>query len=170
MNISIYIFPVLILLLMLFAAFKKVKLYDSFALGAKGAFPLAVRIFPYLVTIFVLTELFEVSGFSDFLSAFISPLLKLCGIPVELSKLMLIKPFSGSGSLALLSELYSKYGADSYIARCGSVIYGSSETIFYVAAVYFAKIEDKKLLAPIIISLVASFISSAFGCFLCLLI
>jgi spore maturation protein B len=159
---------VLILLLILFAAFKKVKLYDAFAAGAKGAFPLAVRIFPYLVTIFVLTELFEISGLSNFLSGLLAPVLKICGVPVELSKLLLIKPFSGSGSLALLSELYTQYGADSYISRCASVIYGSSETIFYVAAVYFAKIENKKLLAPIIIALAASFISSVFGCFLCL--
>jgi len=168
MKISIYIFPMLILLLMLYAAFKKVKLYDSFAKGAKGAFPLIIQIFPYLVTIFVLTEVFEASGFSDFLSNLLAPVLKLFGIPVELSKLMLLKPFSGSGSLALLSELYAKHGADSYIARCASVIYGSSETIFYIAAVYFAKIENKKLFAPILISIAASFISSIFGCFLCL--
>ncbi len=164
---SAYIIPVLFLIIFLFAIFKKVKPYDAFTLGAKSAIPFATSIFPYLVSIFVLTELFEASGLSSALLSVLSPLFNLFGIPKELTKLVLIKPFSGSGSLALLSEIYTQYGVDSYLARCASVIYGSSETVFYVAGVYFAGAKTKNLTKPIIISLVASFFSCVFACLIC---
>ncbi len=167
---SKYLIPALFLVIFILAMIKKVKPYDAFTLGAKSAVPLAVSIFPYLVSIFVLTELFEISGLSDIFSNLLSPVFGFLGIPKELTKLVLIKPFSGSGSLALLSEIFTTYGVDSYLARCACVIYGSSETVFYIAAVYFAGAKTKKLLVPIIISLIASFCSCIFACFICLVI
>lgn len=164
---SAYFIPVIFIAIFLYSILKKVKLYDAFTEGAKSAIPFAINIFPYLASIFVLTELFEVSGLSDLISNFLSPVFSILGIPRELTKLVLIKPFSGSGSLAVLSEIYSNFGVDSYIARCASVIYGSSETVFYIAAVYFANAKTKKLTAPIIISLFASFASCIFACFIC---
>ena len=164
---SKYFIPALFLIIFLYAIIKKVKPYDAFTQGAKSAVPFAVSIFPYLVSIFVLTELFEVSGISNAVSNFLSPFFNLLGIPKELTKLVLIKPFSGSGSLAVLTEIYTTYGVDSYIARCASVIYGSSETVFYVASVYFAGAKTKKLTLPIAISLIASFFSCVFACFIC---
>lgn len=167
---SKFLIPFLFLVIFVFAFFKKVKPYDAFTLGAKSALPFASSIFPYLVSIFVLTELFDASGLSNLLLGALSPVFNLFGIPSELSKLVLIKPFSGSGSLALLSEIYSTYGVNSYLARCASVIYGSSETVFYVASVYFAGAKTKNLTKPIIISLVASFFSCVFACFICKII
>ena len=164
---SKYFIPILFLIVLLFSIIKKVKPYDAFTEGAKSAIPFAISVFPYLVSIFILTELFEASGLSSAVSTFLQPVFSLLGIPAELTKLVLIKPFSGSGSLAILSEIYTKYGVDSYLSRCASVIYGSSETVFYIAAVYFAGAKTKKLTAPILISLVASFISCAFACFIC---
>lgn len=164
---SKYFIPILFLTIFILALIKKVKPYDAFTLGAKSAIPFAVSIFPYLVTIFVLTELFEVSGISNAVSNFLSPLFTLLGIPTELTKLVLIKPFSGNGALAILNEIFTKYGVDSYLSRCASVIYGSSETVFYVAAVYFAGAKTKNLSKPIIISLIASFFSCVFACFIC---
>ena len=164
---SKYFIPILFLFIFVFAIIKKVKPYDAFVQGAKNALPFACSIFPYLATIFVLTELFEASGISTFTANLLSPVFKFLGIPNELTKLVLIKPFSGSGSLALLTEIFKTYGPDSYISRCASVIYGSSETVFYVAAVYFAGAKTKKLTLPIIISLIASFISCVFACFIC---
>ena len=164
---SKYFVPVMFLAVFLFAIYKKVKPYDAFTTGAKSAIPFAVSVFPYLVSIFVLTELFEVSGLSTIISNFISPVLGFFGIPKELTRLILIKPFSGSGSLAVLSEIYTTYGVDSYLARCASVIYGSSETVFYVSAVYFANAKTKNLTKPIVISLTATFISCAFACLIC---
>ncbi len=164
---SKYIIPLILLFIFVFALIKKVKPYDTFILGAKTAVPFAISIFPYLAAIFILTELFELSGLSDILSNIISPFFNLMGVPTELTKLILIKPFSGSGSLAILSKIFTQYGVDSYISRCACVIYGSSETVFYVAAVYFANAKTKNLTTPIAISLIASFISCIFACFIC---
>ena len=163
-----YFIPVIFLLIFFYAFIKKVKPYDAFTDGAKSAVPFAVSVFPYLVSIFVLTELIEDSGISDFLTELLSPVFGVLGIPKELSKLVLIKPFSGSGALALLSEIFTGFGVDSYLSRCACVIYGSSETVFYIATVYFAKCSKKNLIKPILISLFASFCSCVFACFICL--
>lgn len=167
---SKYLISILFFLIFVYALIKRVKPYDAFTLGAKEAIPFAMSVFPYLVSIFVLTELFEASGLSAFITKIISPVFSFLGIPKELTKLVLIKPFSGSGSLAVLSDIFTTYGVDSYLARSASIIYGSSETVFYVAAVYFAGAKTKKLTAPIIISLVASFFSCVFACFICRII
>ncbi len=164
---SVYFVPILFLIIFVYSIIKKVKPYDAFTLGAKSAIPFATSIFPYLVSIFVLTELFEISGLSNALLTVLSPVFNLFGIPSELCKLVLIKPFSGSGALAVLSDIYTKYGVNSYLARCASVIYGSSETVFYVAGVYFANAKTKNLIKPIIISLIASFFSCVFACLIC---
>lgn len=159
--------PLLFLLLFGYALLKKIKLYDCFTDGVKEAIPLVVSLFPYLAAIFMLTELFEESGLSAALHSFLAPLWEFLGIPREISPLLIMKPFSGSGSTALLSEIINTYGADSYIGRCACISYGSSETVFYISAVYFARVKHKKLVLPILIALAANFISAIFGCFLC---
>ncbi len=164
---SKYFIPVLFLIIFIVALIKRVKPYDAFTEGAKSALPFAVSVFPYLASIFVLTELLQASGIADMLTKWLSPLFNLLGIPEELTGLVLIKPFSGSGALATVADIYTKYGVDSYLARTASVIYGSSETVFYIAAVYFAGAKTKKLLTPIIISLVACLFSCVFACFIC---
>ena len=164
---SRYFIPLLFVLIFVFSLVKKVKPYDNFTTGVKSALPFAFNVFPYLVSIFILTELFQQSGLSDLLCNLLNPIFRVLGIPNELTKLILIKPFSGSGSLAVLSEIYSTFGVDSYLARCASVIYGSSETVFYISAVYFANAKTKKLLLPITISLIASVFSCVFACFMC---
>ena len=122
---------------------------------------------PYLITIFVLTELFSLSGLSSSVINLLTPVLKFLGIPPQLAPLVILKPFSGSGSIAVLSEIFSSYGADGYVARCACAVFGSSETTFYVSAVYYANCKEKRLLKPIIISLLATFISTIFACFIC---
>ncbi len=161
------VIPVLFLAVFVFALIKKVKLYDSFTAGVKEALPLAFSLFPYLAAILMLSELFERSGLSDIVTSFLSPAFRFLGIPPEIAKLVLIKPFSGSGSTALLNEILTAHGADSFIGRCACVCYGSSETVFYISAVYFANVRYKKLLKPVVIALSANFVSVIFGCFLC---
>lgn len=161
------IIPLLFLLIFAYALFKKVKLYDTFGEGVKEAVPLVLSLFPYLAAILMLSELFEASGLSAALSNALAPCFRVLGIPPEITKLVLLKPFSGSGSTALLSEILSEYGADSYIGRCACVSYGSSETVFYISAVYFAGLKQKRLFKPVLISLIANFLTVIFGCFLC---
>ena len=163
-----YFIPVFFIIILVYSIIKKVKPYDAFTFGAKSAIPFAMNIFPFLVSIFILTELFELSGLSTFFTNLLAPVFKVVGIPKELTKLVLIKPFSGSGALAILTDIFSTYGVDSYLSRCACVIYGSSETVFYIAAVYFAGAKTKNLTKPIIISLIASFCSCVFACFICL--
>ena len=160
------ILPALFFALFLYALLKKARLYDCFTEGVKEAVPLLLSIFPYLAAMLMLSELFERSGLSAALTQALSPAFSALGIPPEISKLVLLKPFSGSGSTALLSELISAYGADSYIARCAAVAYGSSETVFYISAVYFAG-SKKNLAKPVVIALISNFVSVILGCLLC---
>ena len=161
------IVPIIFLFSFLYAWRKKVRIYDAFTEGAKGAIPLVTSIFPYLAAVTMFTLLLDVSGVQAWLQTVLSPLFVWLGIPQEIAPLLLIKPLSGSGSIAVLSDLFSKYGVDSYIARCACVAYGSSETVFYIGAVYFAGIKRKKLTLALIISLLSYFLSVLLCCALC---
>lgn len=162
-----YVIPVIFLIVFLFAAIKKVKLYDEFSQGIAEAVKLTLSLLPCLAAMFMFCELFEVSSLSDMLTRLLSPVFGALGIPQELTKLVLIKPFSGSGSLAYLNDIITEYGADSYIARCACVCYGSSETVFYISAVYFAGAKNKKLALPIVIVLISIFSTTVLACLLC---
>lgn len=167
MQLTALILPVLFLFTFLFALFKRVKVYDAFCRGAERAVPFLLSVFPYIAAVLILSELMEKAGVSTALSKALAPVFKLFGVPEELIKLVLVKPLSGNGATALFSELIEKYGADSYVTRCGAVVYGSSETTFYIGAVYFSAVKDKKLLWGIVISLIATFLSCVFACFIC---
>ncbi len=161
------IIPVLFFVSFLFALFRKVKVYDSFTEGVKGAIPLILSVFPYVAAVTMLAKLLQTSGLGDALSLRLAPVFSFMGVPEEVAPLVLIKPLSGSGSIAVLTEILDAYGVDSYIGRCACVIYGSSETIFYVGAVYFAGLKRKKLNAAVAIALLSFLASVIFGCFLC---
>lgn len=159
--------PLLFLAAFIYAAIKRVNVYDSFVEGIKKAPPLLLSIFPYIAATLIMIEIFDASGLTDLFTKLLSPVFSLLGIPEEIIKLVLLKPFSGSGSTALLNEIITAYGADSYISRCACCCYGSSETIFYVGAVYFSSCRKKNLALPIIISLFSSLLSVVFACFIC---
>ena len=167
MKYTALIIPIILVSLFVYAAIKKIKIYDAFTDGVKKAIPLILNIFPYVATVLMMTELFSASGLSGLLINSLSPVFSFLGIPPEITPLVLLKPFSGSGSLSVLSEILSSYGADGYIGRCASAVFGSSETIFYVSAVYYSTSTDKKLTRPIIISLASTFISTIIACLLC---
>ncbi|HEY8390630.1 MAG TPA: nucleoside recognition domain-containing protein, partial [Clostridia bacterium] len=111
-------------------------------------------------------NLMRLSGLTDMAANVLTPAFRFFGIPSELAEITLLRPFSGSGSLALLNDLMAKYGADSYVSRCACVIMGSSETVFYVAGVYFASSKVKKLRFAIPVALISAFVSIVVGCFL----
>ena len=159
--------PCLFLLSFVYALFKKVRLFDCFSDGVKGAIPLIVSIFPYIATVAILSKAMEVSGLQARLSQLLSPFFNAVGVPNEIAPLLLIKPLSGSGAISVLSDILGKYGVDSFIGRCACVCYGSSETIFYIGAVYFAGIKRKKLSLAIFIALISYLVSTIFSCFLC---
>ncbi len=167
MQLSELIVPLLIIFLLVYGMVKKVNSYDCFVKGANQSIDLVVSIFPYLVAIFVAVELMKVSGLTALCTIILTPIFSILQIPPELSELILIRPFSGSGSLAVLENIYTNYGADSYIGRCASVIIGCSDSIFYIATIYLSQTKVKKLGFAIPIALVATLIGVVCACLLC---
>ncbi|MBO7390142.1 MAG: spore maturation protein [Clostridia bacterium] len=163
---SAYILPAFIALNFLVGAIRRVPVFDAFIEGAKGAVELAVQIFPYLAAVLIAVSLFKESGLANLLAKAASPLFSFLGIPAELTELIVVRPMSGSGSIGLLSEVYRTCGADSYAARAASVIVGSSETVFYVAALYGGG-RVKRYRGAIAIALFATFAGTVISCLLC---
>lgn len=159
--------PLIFLLTFLYALVKKVKVYDSFTDGIKGAIPLILSLFPYVAAVTMLSLVMEVSGLGEMLTQWLSPFFSRVGVPTEIAPLIFMKPLSGSGSIAVLTQIIERYGVDSYAARCACVVYGSSETVFYIGAVYFAGIQRKKLNVAIFIALIAYLASIVLCCALC---
>ena len=164
---SAYILPILFLLLIIYCIYKRINTYDHFVKGAKGAIKLVVDIFPFIASIMIAVALLRVSGITTWLTSLLTPVFNFLGIPPELTELVLLRPFTGSGSYALLENVLSTYGADSYISRCACVIMGCSETIFYVATVYFSQTKVKKLLYAIPVALVCSLVGTILACLIC---
>ena len=170
MQFSSYLIPILIISLVVYSIFKKNNAYNSFVYGAKTSFDLVLTSFPYLVAIFIAVELFSVSGLSKILGMALSPLFKVLGIPIELSELILLKPFTGCGSLAVLENIFATYAVDSYIARAGCAIAGSSEAIFYITAVYFSQTKVKKFSYGIPVALISNLLGVVAACLICKII
>lgn len=167
---SNYILPIVFLFLILYCIYKRINTYDHFVKGAKGAIKLVVDIFPFIASILIAVALLRVSGITTFLVKLLSPIFKVLGIPPELCELILLRPFTGSGSYGILEDIFSTYGGDSYISRCASVIMGCSETIFYVATVYISQTKVKKLLYAIPVALICSLVGTIVACLLCRII
>ncbi len=136
--------PVIILVIVLTGAFKKVKVYEEFVEGAKDGFTTAVKIIPYLVAMLIAIGMFRASGAMDYLTLAISPLTNALGIPAEVFPLAVIRNLSGSGSLGLMTDLMKTHGVDSFIGHLSAVMMGSHETTFYVLAVYFGSVGVSK--------------------------
>ena len=164
---SSYVIPFFIIFLLLYCLFRKINAYDAFVKGSKTSFDLILTSLPYIVAIFIALQVFSESGLSTFIANLLNPVLTALGIPSELTELLLIKPFSGCGSLAVLENVFTKYGVDSYLARAGCAIAGSSEAIFYITAVYFSKTDIKHFRYAIPVSLIANLVGAIVGCWVC---
>jgi spore maturation protein B len=146
---------------------KKVKVYETFVEGAKDGFTIAVRIIPYLVAILVAIGMFRASGALDLLLNFLSPVLTLIGFPPENLPLALMRPLSGSGSLGLLTDLINAHGPDSLIAKIGATMFGSTETTFYVLAVYFGSVGIRKTRHALVAGLFADAVGVLSAVYIC---
>ena len=159
-----YIIPLIFLTVLVLAAIKKKDSYSAFTEGSRSALSLMANVFPYLLTIMMAVEVFKQSGVSYYLSKAASPVMNLIGIPHELTELMLIRPLSGAGALGVLENIFTTYGADSYVGKCASVIYGSSETVFYISTIYFSQSSVKKLGYAIPVALFSTLVGCIVGC------
>ncbi len=138
--VSVVAVPLFLGMIPLYAALRGVRVFDEFVEGAKEGFQLWVRIIPYLVAMLVAIGMFRAAGGMDLLARGLGPLLGALGFPAELLPMSVMRPLSGSGTIALFRDLVETAGADSLVARMGGTILGSTETTFYVIAVYFGSV------------------------------
>src|SRR5258708_2425724 len=132
--------PFLLALFALYALGKGISVYSEFVEGAKEGFQVAIRIIPYLVGMLVAIAVFRESGALDLLKGGLAPLLNALQIPADLLPMIMMRPLSGSGSIAILGDLVKQFGPDHLLSYMAATIYGSAETTFYVVAVYFGSV------------------------------
>ena len=167
-TVSKYVIPFLIAAIPLYAlAVKRVKVYEEFVEGAKEGFTIAVRIIPYLVAILVAIGMLRASGALEWILVGLKPLLSLIGFPPENLPLALMRPLSGSGSFGLLADLVNEYGTDSLQAKIGATMYGSTETTFYVLAVYFGAVGIRKTRHAVVAGLIADITGGLAAVYIC---
>lgn len=142
--IGTYSFPALLLGVPLYAAMRGVKVYETFIKGAEEGFRIALGTLPYLVAVFAAVSCFRGSGALNALSSVIGVFLKPLGIPADMIPLILIRPISGSGALALTGDLIRQYGPDTPAGILASILQGATDTTFYVVTLYFGSVGAKK--------------------------
>ncbi|MFA6541102.1 MAG: spore maturation protein [Bacteroidota bacterium] len=155
--VSALAIPLFILVFLGWGFVKKVKVYEVFVEGAKDGFTTAVKIIPFLVAMLFGIGIFRASGAMDFVVGLLSPLTNLIGMPADVLPLGLLRPLSGSGSMGLMTELMKTHGPDSFIGVLASTMYGSSETTFYILAVYFGSVGIKNTRHALPAGLIADF-------------
>ena len=142
--LSYFVIPLMLVGFPLWGLYKRVPVYEAFVEGAKEGFNVAVRIIPYLVAILFAIGMFRASGAMDFMTDALRPVLALIGFPAEVLPMAILRPLTGSGSAALVAEMIQTYGEDSIFVKMAAVMYGSSETTFYVIAVYFGAVNVRR--------------------------
>ncbi len=156
---SLLSIPFLLSLFPIYAALRRVKVYEEFVDGAKEGFDVAIRIIPYLVAMLVAVGMFRAAGGIDLLSRWLAPVMSVLHFPTDLLPMVLVRPLSGSGSLGFFTELVKQFGPDSLVSRMAGTIYGSTETTFYVLAVYFGSVAIKRTRHALLAGLTADLVS-----------
>ena len=157
MNLSSFVIPVLLAAVTVFGTGKRVDVYGALTRGGEDGLRVLLGIIPSLAALLTAVSMFRASGASELFSHLCAPALELLGIPAETAPLMLIRPVSGSGALAVGTELITTYGPDSLIGRVAAVMLGSTETTFYTIAVYFGSAGIRKTRHAIPAALIADF-------------
>lgn len=169
-TISLWAIPTIVVLIPLYASYKKVAVYETFVDGAKEGFDTAIRIIPHLVGMLVAISIFRTSGAMDAMIDTVRPLLERIGVPGEIIPLSLLRPITGAGSLAFTTDLIKQYGPDSLIGRMASTIQGSTDTTLYVLTVYFGAIGVKKAKYALKVGLLADMIGFVAAIVLCIIV
>ena len=145
----------MILLVVGYGILKKIDVFDNFIIGCSDSFKLVLKIFPNLLAMIFSVNILISSGALDFFLNLIAPFIK---IPLEIISMALVRPVSGNASLALLNNIYTKYGVDSFYSLMASVVQGSTDTTFYILALYYGSVGVKRLKYAPITSLFADFV------------
>lgn len=145
MNISSLIIPLMVLFIILYGIIKKVNIYDEFLVGSTESFGMILKIFPCLLAMILGINIFLKCGILDLLSNVLEPIFSYIKIPIQVLPMMIMRPISGTSTLAILNNLLIDFGPDSIIGTLGSIIQGSTDTTFYVITLYFGSIGIKKI-------------------------
>lgn len=167
--ISAWAIPVIIVFIPLYAAYRKVPVYESFVDGAKDGFDTAIKIIPHLVGMMVAISVFRASGAMELMIGWMRPILDKIGVPSEVLPLAILRPITGAGSLAFTTDLIQQFGPDSMIGRIASTVQGSTDTTLYVITVYFGAIGIRKAGYALKVGLISDaigFIASIAVCYL----
>ncbi len=159
--------PIMIIIIILYGVIERKKVFDIFLDGAKDGIGVVVNIFPTLVGLFVAIGLLRSSGIIDLICNLLTPILDIVNFPTEILPLALIRPISGSSSIAVATDIMRNFGVDSNIALIASVIMGSTETTMYTIAVYTSSVGIKKTRFVLWASLIADFVGIAVSVVVC---
>ncbi|MCR4431635.1 MAG: spore maturation protein [Tepidanaerobacteraceae bacterium] len=154
-----WVLPILIFLVFVYANIKKVNIFENFVEGAKDGLLMAARLLPYLIGIYVAVGIFRESGAIDILVNLLSPILSLVKAPAEVLFLSIVRSLSGPAALGMMLEIFDTHGPDSFIGRLASTLIGSTDTTFYIIAVYFGSVGVRKTRYSIPVGLFADFVS-----------
>ena len=158
-DLSNYILPTIVVLIVLYGGFKGVDVFNVFIDGAKNGFKTVFNIIPSLIALLLSINMLKASGGLDVLLTLLSPIGDFLGIPRDIIPLTILSPISGSGSLGVYEGILKDFGPDSFIGRCASVMMGSTETTFYTLALYYGSIGVKKTRHTVPSALCADFTS-----------
>lgn len=174
MNILNYIstlaMPITILFIILYAVKEKIEIFDLFLKGATDGIEITLKIFPTLIGLFLAIGMLNSSGILDFTTTIISPILNIIGFPKEVVPLAILRPISGSASMAIATNIINKNGVDSFVGILAAVIMGSTETTLYTIAVYTSSVKIKDTRGIIIACLAADITGIVVSFFVCKLI
>ena len=154
-ELSRWAVPFLLLAILIYAAIKKVKVYECFVKGAEEGFGIAVRIIPYLVAMMMAVSIFRNAGVMEVFTRICGNIFVFLHIPPEVIPLAIMRPFSGGGALGIAAELINAYGPDSFIGRLASTMQGSTDTTFFVLTVYFGSVGVRRYRYSLAVGLLA---------------
>lgn len=146
---------------------KNIKVYEVFVDGAKEGFNLGIKIIPHLVAMLVAIGMLRASGAFTLLGKLLSPLLSKIGMPSDLLPMVLIRPFSGSGANAMMAGIIQNNGGEAFISKLAATVMGSTETTFYVLAVYFGSVNISRTRHAIPAGITADLVGVAASLFVC---
>lgn len=157
-KISSLVVPFIIFIILVYGIKKNINVYDSFLKGAKSSFEIVINIFPSILAMILGVNIFINSGFISVIFTILKPIFNFIKVPIEIIPIALMRPISGSSSLAILNNILMSSGPDSMIGRISSIIQGSTDTTFYIISLYFGSVGIKKIRYSLWVGLFADII------------
>lgn len=162
-TLSKIVIPIFVVFVIFYGFKKKINIYDSFLNGAKEGLMISFNIFPSIIAMVFAINIFLDSNFVYEVLAFFKPILQMFNIPLEIMPMAILRPISGTATLAIMNDIFIKYGPDSYIGRLASVLQGCTDTTIYVLALYFSSIGIKKIRYSLGVGLFADLVGITVG-------